>query len=211
MGLALSLAGCGSGDSDGQGDGNKSSSGEELRPAEPGFPKRPRNYGIAGSPSRGDTPQSADRGYGSPYRPYGSYNEGYPPAPPAGWSQPRPDQYNFRPLTEREKQRLRGDSGNPYFQRPRSEYDYAQRPPAPSPNARMYPQLERQGYSYWPMGPQGPDIAPGGPAWSPEPEHVDQWGAPPGSPDAPSRPWAPPATRMLPNLDEDTHRSFAAR
>jgi hypothetical protein len=106
---------------------------------------------------------------------------------------------------------MRGGFGYPSFQGPRSEYDYAQTPPAPSRSASMYPQLERQGYSYWPLHPRGADKAPKGPGWSPEREHVDQWGAPPRNPYAPSRPWSPPATRMLPNLDEDGHQSFAVR
>jgi hypothetical protein len=170
-----------------------------------------RDYGIAGGPSRGNIPPPVDRDYGSPYPPYRSHDRNYAPYPSADRSQSRPDQYNFRPLTEREKQRMRGGSGYPSFQGPRSEYDYAQTPPAPSWSAPMYPQLQRQGYSYWPLNPPGANNAPEGPAWSPEREHVDQRGAPPRNPYAPSRPWSPPATRMLPNLDEDGHQSFAAR
>jgi hypothetical protein len=211
VGLTLSLLGCGAGDSGRQGGGSKSSSGEGLRPVEPGFPPRSPNYGIAGGGSQGDIRPPADRGYGSPYPPYNSHDQDYAPYPPAGWNQSRPDRFNFRPLTERDKQRMRGDSGYPSFQGPRSEYDYAQTPPAPSWSASMYPQLERQGYSYWPLNPPAAGSPPEGPAWSPEREHVDQWGAPPRNPYAPSRPWSPPATRMLPNLDEDGHQSFAAR
>jgi len=211
IGLALSLAGCGSGDSERQEGGSRSSSGERLRPIEPAFPRRSPNYGVAGGPSQGEIPPPADQGYGSPYPRNSSAQRDYAPYPSAGWRQPVPDQYNFRPLTERDKQRMRGGSGYPSFQRPRSEYDYAQTPPAPSWSASMYPQLERQGYSYWPLNPPGSDNAPQGPAWSPEREHVDQWGAPPRNPYTPSRPWSPPANRMLPNLDEDARRSFAAR
>ncbi|MEJ2387599.1 MAG: hypothetical protein P8Y27_09950 [Chromatiaceae bacterium] len=211
IGLALSLAGCGSGDSDRQEGGSKSSSGEGLRPVDPGFPQRSPTYGIAGRRSRGDIPPRAGRGYGSPYPPYRSYDRGYTPYPSTGWRQSRPDHYSFRPLTEREEQRMREGSGYPSFRGRRSEYDYAQTPPAPSRSAPMYPQLERQGYSYWPLSPPGVGNTPEGPAWSPEREHADQRGAPPRNPYAPSRPWSPPATRMLPNLDEDPHQSFAAR
>jgi hypothetical protein len=182
----------------------------DLWTREPSFRGRSGDYDVTSDPrSRGRSPY--EPGYPRSYPSYGAERGGYAPYPEPRSSQAPSEEYSFRPLSRREKERMQAQSAPSYHQRPRTEYDYGLRAPMPPQTAPMYPEVEREGYSYWPLPPQpAPGNAPQGPSWGPNQEHVDQWGTGPGYPySLPRRRW-PPAERMLPNLDDGSTRTFAA-
>jgi hypothetical protein len=126
------------------------------------------------------------------------------------WPGGNVDTYRFRPLTERERQRMGSPEALSY--RPSataapgyaagppigswSQGDYRNRTYAPGPNDNArYPRDER--------------IYP----WEAEPDYADRWDQPPSSrPRQPRQPeWQPPSHRMYPSLDWTSDRTLTAR
>jgi hypothetical protein len=182
-------------------------------PPEVPFWQRSSDGGIISSAPLRDQSQAYGGGYSSRPDPYGG---GYRPYAPPGAGPMPPQQYSFRPLTDREKEHMQRQSAVSGYPSYGSRYDpygtpvpYQAAPPYPGP---AYPELDRDGYSYWAPAPRSEDDSMSPPqSWGQRQERADQWGTTPSYPYSrpPLQRW-PPAERMLPNLDEGADRSFAA-
>ncbi|MEA3276644.1 MAG: hypothetical protein U9Q81_15390 [Pseudomonadota bacterium] len=173
-----------------------------------------RDYGIARTPRWREEPSA----YGTERPYYYAYpQEPVSPYPQEYQTQDPAERFHFRPLGEREQQRLQAERP-----RPPSYPDLYVTPEAPAPQLYTgrppYPQNQWGGYSFRPR-----DESPAakgrwkGPyrdrSWDGEQGYADQWAIPPnpqwGSSASPS--WAPPAQRMYPSLHPDSYRKLTAR
>lgn len=211
-----------------------SATDRQLQPREPAFPRPSRDYGITSQPSPGHAPapygkreplrqqpypQIGSRGYGAP-APYGQH------------ARITPDGYRFRPLNEREQERMRARYPDQYpyadqypgqtatrYDPPAQTYpSYEAQPRSPAPYSAPYSPPDaysdprRESYSFRPLEKspgargrwQGPYQEPG--------RRYDRYPMEPWT--APSDPqWGstPPAQRMYPNLYRNPGRRLTAR
>lgn len=230
-----------------QGNESRSDSGSELRllPKEPEPLPSASRHGIVGAPARPDAPYpdyddrwQAPGYYGGPQTP--DYY-GRPQAPTQqyrkGERRPAPTQrFSFRPLTERERQRLRAErpatgfdrrmavpqTGLPemYRQTPRASEQYPQRPAWPANRRRPAPsQWSDGGYTFRPLNQsQGTRERWSSPYrdwnrdWQRERDDDAPW-SDPSAPQWGSAPpgWMPPAERMYPSLHKHPDGKLTAR
>jgi len=193
---------------------------------EPKFRLREPSYREPASGYGATMPPSGSRAY-APYPPPRSPSYSYPDTGMGNHApvEPRSDPYerfSFRPLSERERERLEAERADPYYAAPPP-------PPPPQPYAGWGGQPEAPGYG---QAPAPPDWYGGGydyrsygnypresadrrspygdrreeqdyrGAWPSPPE--PQWGSQP-------RDWAPPAQRMYPSLGAEEDRRFTYR
>jgi hypothetical protein len=191
---------------------------KQRRRAAPDSDSPPRWYGTA------EVPQAPGEMFPGTPRPY-AYDDYQ-----QGWDQrygafpqraERTERFDFRPLTERERERLDAQRRDPYYvypppQEPISQ-PYADRSARPPPPAYRqtppYPDWRTDGYGYGPYGSPPPlPEAWERPDWDERGYGEDLWGRPP-VPEWGSQPWdrVPPAQRMYPNLGAEPNRSFTAR
>jgi hypothetical protein len=145
-------------------------------------------------------------GLGAQQAPDGSWSTD--PYQTHAWPGTDSDAYRFRPLTERERQRI----GIP---EPAPIQSVSPRTAAP---AAPYGSWGQRGYRFRPYAPRE---GTGGryeppyrvPAWGPEADYVERWDLPPDRypGPAPQPSWDPPSRRMLPSLDEFANPTFTAR
>jgi hypothetical protein len=214
---------------DGEATSPESTNGMELRvqPREPGPGPRTEPYGVAGGGDLRETP-ARDREAPPRYPP-----RSYRPSAPRMDS---PERFSFRPLTERERERLQADRPAPtYYPEsplpgyPPAPYSQALPMPAPAPESRPWagygdPDDVRRphdgGYGYRPGSRADSYPAPWYYGDSPSgdwrsrvrPDAASPW-SDPASPQWGSTPpeWAPPEDRMYPSLVPYPDRKLTAR
>lgn len=169
-------------------------------PSRPPLPESQNEYGIARAPWD-QAPYPDHRPQTAPYGPWGEKSYQTDAWAGAGG-------YQFRPLNERERQRMRAPESAPV----------QSMPPQIAAPASPYGRWGEGQYRFPPSSPRegksGRYEAPyQTPAWGPEPGYAEQWDLPPVRQPAPaSQPsWDPPARRMLPSLDWSANRTFTAR
>jgi hypothetical protein len=188
-----------------------------MRPKEPQPSPARVQKGIAGT---ADAPYYDDRSWTSaPSRP--RY------APPVD---PR-ERYSFRPLTERERERLGGDrpSAHPYAAPPLyapetySQPPWAGRSQPERAGSSEYPGMTgarpwySEGYGFFPgQGPAGADTYPRQDAYPGQPRRDSEPASPWVDPSAPqwgsqAPDWRPPEERMYPSLGAPLDRKLTAR
>ena len=206
-----------------------SNSGTHIRllPHEPEPLNTDQRYGIAASGT------AHDRAF--PYQrrgPYGQHNPGLTTSPPLG-AEPHPhalDRFRFRPLTERERQRMALEGRGPSYDdqshpAPGVPEHYSNRPGYPERTAKptwpsygqpLIPTADwpHRGYSFRPYETppatrsrwrspyeEGNGRRQPGPA---DPWSAPQWGSTP-------RDWSPRGERMYPSLDWWSDRRLTTR
>lgn len=203
-------------DSNDRGDGSESATDRQFQRREPAFLTPEQDYGIAGRSDARSTPSPYDHpsAYPREYDPQAYPNAYRSPAPYDGQERFATNGYRFRPLGERERQRIQ--SGYP-DQYPPTYYPTPETAPRPiTPGTYSTRPRDRQPrqeiYSFRPLnkaGPaqgrwQGPYERPG---WETNRSTIDPWTAPPD----PRWGSMPPAQRMYPNLNRRSGRRLTAR
>jgi len=189
----------------------------KFRLREPSYQEPRSGYGSARPPSRSDA-------Y-SPYPPPRSPSYGYPDAGMGSYAplEPRSDPYerfSFRPLSERERERLEAERTDPYYAMPPPpQQPYAEwggQPGAPgSGQASGYPEWYGGGYGYPAYGDYSRERADRRSPYGERREEQDYRGAWPSPPEpqwgSQPRDWVPPAQRMYPSLGAEADRRFTYR
>ena len=203
-------------DGDQRGGESESATDTQFQPREPTFLAPRNDYGIADRSDPRSPPSAYDRpsAYRQQYDPQAYPNAYRSPTPYDGQERFATNGYRFRPLGERERQRIQ--SGYP-DQYPSTYYptpEIAPRPTAPGAySTRPWDRQPRQeNYSFRPLNKseqarerwRGPYPRPG---WDTDRSTIDPWTAPPD----PQWGSTPPAQRMYPNLNRRSGRRLTAR
>lgn len=196
--------------------GSDSSTEKQFQPREPTFLTPGQDYGIAGrcDTRRNGSLCSDSTAQPREYRPQ-SDADGYRTPVPYSEQQPLSSNgYRFRPLSERERQRIRSTYPDQFATEYYSAPEIRPRPATPAPYAAQpqYFQPPQETYSYRPLNDsqptrdryQGPYQRPG---WNTDRSNMDPWSAPPD----PQWGSTPPTQRMYPNLYRNSGRRFTAR
>ena len=160
----------------------------------PGYGGQPPTYGTPSPPT-----------YGYPYEAAPGYPQALPSAPQVG-------QYRFRPLTDREKQRM--EATYPGYAPPQEGYGSGTPEAYTSAPETQY--WQRQGYSFRPwertQEAREPQVAPYPQReWEPSYDGYSQRAGPGyGQPPWPQA-WAPPPAQRYPRLDGDYYGRYSAR
>lgn len=160
----------------------------------PAYEMQPPTYGTPSPPT-----------YGYPYEAAPPYPQGLPSAPQVG-------QYRFRPLTDREKQRM--EAAYPSYSPPQDTYGSAG--PETYSSAPQTQYWQRQGYSFrpWDRAEEPPErqVTPYPQReWEPSYDGYSQRTVPGHGQSPWPQAWTPPPVQRYPRLDWNRYGRYSAR